>query len=349
MHRIKYPRLTILACPTIAMALAVQACGPPEPGELTELTESTEVSHEARSFNPVMIRSVNLDKTEGRRYYPRRMQRISEMVRAGWPSVGLIGLQEVRAEMTGCRGRGQRGRRVNGARCFAQLLTDRYPGRVRSVFYQTDYPFWPDPDGGGGVAYGPEWRLLSRARFNIGPGLECRGWSCQNYDRYLIEARLQHRSTGKILRFYNTHFYPGRSGFRKGVRATQARELVDRIRSRVRTGELPPIVVGDFNNRTSEASYGTMEDNFWRPEQVIQDSCGHAHMSIDRIYVGKKSAFPQTRGGFQVGPQQTLLTTQSRVSGVPASDHNASGHVLYINPDDDGRNPRIGPWACYRF
>ena len=82
---------------------------------------------------------------------------------------------------------------------------------------------------------------------------------------------------------------------------------------------------------------------------MIKDGCGHADISIDKIYIGRKSSFPQTCGGYLIGPQQTLRLTQDRVSGVPASDHNSTGNLLYVSANSSPADGTLGPWACHRW
>ena len=230
------------------------------------------------------------NKTAGHRYSP-----------------GLIGLQEVKGSMKNCHALALRNKKPNGAKCFAGLLTDQFERPVHST--------------NRAIVFGNEWKLLSRKTMRIGPGRVGREFWGTNYDRDLYEALLQHKASGLKVRFYDTHFWPGKEK-KKWVRKVQAKDLVKLVKKRAQYGELPPILVGDFNYTANEDSERIINQYF----KVA------ARESIDVVYVGRPSIFTKAHGKITVkNPSRNLILKDHTYNTKEFSDHNSPGALLQLS------------------
>lgn len=210
--------------------------------------------------------------------------------------------------MTNCQASALRDRKPNAAKCFAGLLADRYKRPVHSASRS--------------IVFGNDWKLILGATMRIGPGRVAREAWGTNYDRDLDEALLVHRTSGMKVRLYNTHFWPG-GNEKKWVRKAQANDLVKLVRQRAQYGELPPILVGDFNYTSSEES-----------ERIIGRIFSvAARDSIDVVYVGRPTTFTKAHGKITVkDPSRTIPLTKYRYRSTTLSDvHNSPGVVLRLS------------------
>lgn len=246
--------------------------------------------------------------------YPWRLRGIAHRLRAAYPAqIGLIGLQEVKAEMTACK---YPPAKTNGAKCLARELSAIYnqPAEGRYTIHNQV-----------GLVIGGDWREVGKRTY----------WELSTR-RYLMEAVVEHRTLGYQLRFYSTHF----SNTSADKRLEAARKVTSLIRTRARPGELPPILVGDFNasrdlgSNRAEASVVKLEENFWRPIDKVYPT---GRLGVDLIYLGKKARFPASVGDYQPVKHLSVRLTDSPVDipGYPnfpyrLSDHNAEGFVLNI-------------------
>jgi hypothetical protein len=274
------------------------------------------------------VRTINFWQTAP--HYPMRIHGLASVVHADDPqSPGLIGIQEVKAELGRCYavepGLWARASDRSGQRCFAAELSTLFGESVDGHFRNK-----PIDDYGVGAVAGDEWWILARESWRIGT------WGFGNnnmlkfgdYRHPLVELALEHKETGRRLRFYSAYFVPGRNN--EHLRLPQAQALVEIVRSRATPGELPPIVVGDFNaERTYSGDGGAppnvqlLEEHFWRPIDVHQRRTGGLSASgIDLVYIGRKASFPESQGYFDV------LDGNYWISAEGNSDHNIVGALL---------------------
>lgn len=265
---------------------------------------------------PLMVRTINFWNTHRKKpvpYYPHRQAKIADLVYRDGKlsghkySPGFIGLQEVRKSMKHCQASKLRNKKPNGAKCFAGLLEDRYKRPVHSI--------------NRAMIYGDDWELIEKKKFRIGPSRNWREFWGTDYRRDLYEAFLRHKASGLKVRFYDTHFWPNKK--KKKVRKIQAKELVAIVKKRVRSGELPPILTGDFNFANDR------EDSFKILSKYFEIA---ARESIDVVYVGKKSAFPLTYGKIEINrTKRNLPLAGYGYNKVQLSDHNSAGAYLYLD------------------
>lgn len=285
---------------------------------------------------PITVRTINFETT--RDQYPERMQKIAKKVANDRQVIGgervpeLIGMEELREKMTKCQGGGLWETTVTGARCFAALQKDLGQGTFGWFFDGVSYPGWFDPDEGGGAAWSDGFEVLQKNRWNIGPGIE----GTTNYDRYLIEVELLHQKSKRRLRFYVTHFYPGHTAERREYRKVQASELIEKVLARATDGDLPPLLVGDFNFDSFEEDGSILlNGHFTRAPVLVAAACGsQPDSAYDIVYVAKKSSFPRSKGTYRLGRLRKLTLNPD------LSDHNSLGQVMWVEPKQERE-----PWA----
>jgi hypothetical protein len=158
------------------------------------------------------------------------------------------------------------------------------------------------------------------------------------------------------VRFYTTHLWPG--PLRDEIRQNQVADLIQIIHARVQDGELPPIVVGDFNagrvyadsDEDTPLSTRMLEEHFWRPIDEIHEACGAPGWTgVDIVYIGRRSSFPGTVGGYSTAYRHSFDATQMTCDGEMLSDHPAEGVALFIRPDDAPQAETAGDHLCSTF
>jgi hypothetical protein len=286
----------------------------------------------------LIIRTINVH--HGAADYPLRLRGIAQALYGDYPGqIGLIGMQELaRGRMTDCT----RGKLCdNGAKCLASELTFLYGQKAEARIPEKDW--WKDIQEGLGIIVDDNWRIIDTKSWSIGNG------------RSLLEVFLEHKTKGYRLRFYDTHFssnvdlkwyqklwYGYKSSLDEGEkrRSAQAHKLVRIVTERAKPGELPPVVVGDFNagrdyvTGRTEASVGKMEKHFWRPLDNFSNYCT-GYRVRDLIYIGKKESFPYSRGRFQLVKwhrvqmhKKPVLVDGHRLDEL--TDHNVEGFTFNI-------------------
>ncbi len=273
----------------------------------------------------LIVRTINTKRHAA--HYPIRLHGIAQKFHEDWPSqVGLIGMQEVKGEMTGCQAGPSH---CNGARCFAAELSNLF-GETASGRYSENNQV--------GLVAGGNWKIISTHHWGIGAALELDG-------RYLIEALVQHQSLGCRMRFYSTHLsnpLPHQPNTRKERRLSQAKDVVSKVRERAQPGELPPIVVGDFNAGRvfgagqPEESVLTMEAHFWRPIDTLNLGPNPVpETGVDIIYIGRQSSFPKSKGIFRPIERRHIPMGPTTIVGFPnftdkLTDHSSEGFTFKI-------------------
>jgi len=277
--------------------------------------------------NELVVRTMNTHWSDP--YYSLRLRGIAQKFYSDLSNqIGLIGLQEVKGEMTDCK---TGNTHTNGAKCLAAELADLFSGNSSGLYSAGNQT---------GIVVDDNWKIIEKEYWEL-------GWLQK---RYLIEVLLEHKKNGYKLRFYSTHlsnnnepewweFFWYRSKKDKGQkkRAQQSKKLVKKVLRRAKTGELPPIVVGDFNSsrkyETGEAekSVKVMEKHFWRPVDDYPSNRGY----VDIIYIGKKSSFSYRNGYYK--PIEPLFIEMAHISDTvdgqqleELSDHHNHGFRLSI-------------------
>jgi len=248
--------------------------------------------------------------------YPNRLSGIDELFETDWQyQIGAIGMQEVKEEMNSCPAGASN---VHGTKCFAAILAQDF-----------GHPTTWTAKGAVGVVAGSEWQVIAYSGWELGKD------SWQHFGnrstRYLNEALLRHRGNGWVLRFYNTHLS---HGDQLEQRQDQIDKLLGIITTRQRAaGELPPVLVGDFNFRPSSeaASFNKLNASFRliNTEALGCTAGKPTRVGIDQIWVGRRPAFPTSTGTL------TLLRwhTSSSGNGIELdglSDHDSPGASFRI-------------------
>lgn len=323
------------------------SCTTPPPVELNlEWTEMPRYgAYSEYSDLEFLVRTVN---TLGKKPdYGYRLRGIANKFYEDWPSeIGLIGMQEVGSTIevefsshgisnisSNCR---VSPRHFSGAKCLADEMSSLFG--INAYGKQTS----GDTDVEPGIIIEDDWEVLDHDYWGIHSTFGTVGEG----HRKLIMLHLRHRARGFELRFYSTHFTPGDDGgipyIRKSSsdeRAYQAQKVIDIVKEQARSGELPPIVVGDFNaernlpDGAAEESVEIMERDFWRPIDIYKP----ASTGIDIIYIGRKESFPASMGNFlpierrRVEFAHVPTTVDSR-SFEQLTDHPSEGMRLRIDP-----------------
>jgi hypothetical protein len=175
---------------------------------------------------------------------------------------------------------------MSAAEFLATQLTKLYQSSPAAWGWQTGTENW---DTNVGIVVGGEWKIVGSPTHWKLKGVHdyCEGV------RQMVEVRLEHRTKGYRLRFYDVHLSSGNGGANplnpcepsaSTRREYQVKDIVEKVRGRAEPGELPPIVVGDFNAGRSYSTCGVtersvtlMEANFWRPlDSLYNRSPGEA-------------------------------------------------------------------------
>ena len=301
------------------------------------LTISYGYGKETREVD-LIVRSINLHHSAAD--FPLRLRGIAHEFHHDYPhQIGLIGMQELeRGTMNNClRGKSYN----NGAKCLAAELISLYGQKAEARIFEKN---WLQQHAEvSGIIVDDNWKIIENKSWSIG------------YNRILLEVFLEHKTKGYRLRFYNTHFssntnvkwfekiwYGYNSTKDKGQerRSRQASKVFEIVRERAKPGELPPIVVGDFNSGRNfvtgeaEVSVRKMEEHFWRPIDNFRKFCSD-YTVIDNIYIGKKESFPDSQGYFKLIKWHRIRMHKKPVSVDgrridELTDHNAEGFSFNI-------------------
>ena len=238
----------------------------------------------------MLVRTVNTQSYIGdnANKNPIRLKGIAKKIHEDYQGqIGLVGMQEAKGDMTGCK----IDRTLNNAaQCLAGELAFLFESNAQGRHTGGDM------DVESGIVVGNNWKIISSKHW----GIHSTFFGIGSGHRKLIEVLVKHKTTGVRLRFYSTHLSPNDKS--KDERENQATEIIKKIKERAKMGELPPIVVGDFNAgrnfRTGEAekSVRMIENDFWRPiDSFISDSTG---TGVNIVYIGRKSSFPNSNGKY---------------------------------------------------
>ena len=278
----------------------------------------------------LLVRTVNVHGSQP--CLTKRLLGIARLFHQEFPrSLGVIGMQEMR-DVEDCQ---ESEHIVSSARCLAATLRQLYGIESNSNSVR----------GKNGIVAGEPWRIVESKFWELGT----KWWNLESLQkcpknawpshRYLLENKLVHSTKGWILRFYCTHLTLSSPC----ERLEQAKKVAALIRERAKPGELPPVMVGDFNAVRyftaavqPEESVLEMEKYFYRP---TDHACGQSNTGKDMIYVGKKSAFPDSRGHYvpiRIHPVY-FHGLQTRIDGFPnfcdeLTDHHSNGVSFKILP-----------------
>jgi hypothetical protein len=274
----------------------------------------------------LIIRTVNT--LQGDSEYPLRLKGIAREFHKDTPeTIGLIGMQEVKEEMTSCP---IEPAKDHGASCFARILGQQFSeSRVTSAYQGNlgivaGYP-WVITENNWWVLGKDSWKkdtISDVGRDLISPIIPNPG------GRRLLEAICRYGKDGPLLRFYTTHLShdgQGKQGEQKEQRHEQIENLLKIVSSRASNGELPPIIVGDFNFKKDEepSSYEKMATSL----TLLTDP-----NFIDQIWFGR---FTQNKAcNYRVVEKHNVsLTSEHNVDGErfgQLTDHDSIGLWLEI-------------------
>lgn len=285
----------------------------------------------------LIIRTANLKSSWD--HFPQRMKGIAETFYIDWPynnQIGLIGVQEAGKKQ--CCGDTE----IQGTKCLTGFIEEAFD-KEADFFQENNIGIIVDGDW---IIESHKYKKLGQDSWNMaqGPLLE-------RSERGVIEVVVSHKSKPWKLRFYNLHL--SHKEEQEDQRLEQIENLINWISGRVQEGELPPIVVGDFNFKYS------LENNCYKKMcmggfRLLWPGNGRSP-DIDQIWWGKKESFPQTKGsyillrshstngkgGVDLVANHSLLSLPYSCNGEifeggPFSDHSQSPAVsLKILDDED--------------
>ncbi len=272
--------------------------------------------------------------------YPVRLARAAKAFHDDWNSqVGIIGLQEASDVVRGCIPSHDRVLSVTS--CFAKHLANQYQRTLQSCSLNELGVVWDDAIWQ--IVPGPGWPVLGWGGWKIGRRpinfwRDLFGWGG---DAYLQGVRLRHRERGWILSFFNTHLAPSRRGYppqheknrdRVEARSKQIDKLLSIIDPLIDEGELPPVLVGDFNFTPDErVNYDRLNRRFALANEEGLGCLPNGYpaaIDIDHIWVGRREHFSQTTG--------TLRALRYHVS-----DGNDQGLELHNRQISDHASPAM--------
>jgi len=205
------------------------------------------ISPDAPEIN-LMVRTINLARHLP--YRQMRLRGIAQQFYKDWPhQIGLIGVTDPGREIDNCLSLPS-GTKTYSTQCFASELARLFT--IESPPFngvKSDQATEGENDSKGadvGVVVGAEWTVIGRDTWQLGYNCYCPAVRRANWARKMIEVVLEHKVTKDILRFYTLYFYAGDDA---RIRTLQAKKATNIIHDRAQPGELPPIVVGDFNAR----------------------------------------------------------------------------------------------------
>ena len=267
----------------------------------------------------LVVRTVNTKQEDEQ--YPKRLEGIAGEFFADWPKqAGVIGMQEVKTNMDRCPFHPAD---AHGADCFARIMKNTYSLASASAVHR-------DPLG---IVAAGDWEITASDNWELGK--DDIGHLGARSTRYLLEATVRDRTKGWAFRMYTTHLS---HGDQLSQRHDELDKIVDHILSRNKIGEMPPILVGDFNFQEHEEpdSYAKLNRYFW----LVNDAAWHClggqpvTTGIDQIWVGRYESFPHRESlkliRFHTGAEGNgiVLKSPKVVDGVSLprlTDHNSPG------------------------
>lgn len=184
--------------------------------------------------------------------------------------------------------------------CLARLLNEQQSGRSSIRFsghqYREDGILFDTEQ----VERISDWISIDIPRRNI-MGFESIFGKGRTSRKVMIGARFRLKATGHTVHMYATHLDTHDCW---KCRLRQAEKISTTVRERYVRGDLPPIVVGDFNDsddREGQEVQDEMAKYFHDAGRIF------GHQLIDHIWVGKEEAFSGASGkwemkGFEVDP-----------------------------------------------
>jgi len=252
-----------------------------------------------------------------------RMRTMARGLEDALPFWSLIGIQESRykKDWTGLPGLSTSyqldeefdcgGVVTTGAGCFGSYLGTDLVGTYR----------------GNGVVAQEYWDLRTEIRVDLeGPSDVQAGGGV----RTMYGRRLFHRTMGQVFPFFSVHMVPESAPLERQL--NQARNLVNAVREAWRDGDMPPIVVGDFN-------CGSWDRQI---REVIYSEFFEASglNSIDLVFIGRPQRYRNAAG--TILPAATDEVSGSYDPG-PQSDHSATWVKLLADDSADMTTASVPP------
>src|SRR6266496_1787005 len=227
--------------------------------------------------------------------YTRRFYGIVREFHAEWPSaIGIVGLQEVHSgleDMIDCYGvtaadGWQAGHVVN---CFGYQFIKQYDSSVTWAWHGTL-----------GIIVGHPWKIASTKGWEIGKdSIKMLG---NRSTRYLLEAKLENSATNDKVRVYVTHLsHHSDKSAQHDQRSDQIDNIIDHVTDRWTSGELPPLLIGDFNFHPNDErdNYNKLHNHFSLATKSFVGCTSNGNpteIGVDHIWVGRRTSFPSNIG-----------------------------------------------------
>ena len=168
-----------------------------------------------------------------------------------------------------------------------------------------------------------DWQKYKLPRGGIGP---LSGWSSE---RYLLGARFKFKGTNYHFNFYSTHLSTEKCW---RCRTRQSEEIMKLVQANYKPGDLPPVVVGDFNTKGDEGR--EVEAKMRR--DYLDLGLYFGFEIINKIWVGKPEAFSGATSSwepvsFTEDPKTKEMTALSNGTQSEISDHRSQIGVIKIS------------------
>lgn len=236
----------------------------------------------------LVVRTYNIcesDSAENKDMPPEYEKRIPQAVETfakDWPhQLGFTFLQEAADRI------GSGTMKVPLPSYVANLFSRHYPVAARAANTNELGIIRNEGEWGGDGEFEKLWELGSRTVISF---QDAPFFSRQSY---VMKIRLFHKKYNWAISLYNAHLAPGEG--RVEVRTRQITRMLSIIQQNTISGELPPIVAGDFNFRPEErANYDLMNARFDLANEAGLGSMpdGQPHnVGINHIWIAKPGAY----------------------------------------------------------
>lgn len=209
--------------------------------------------------------------------FPKRLQGIADAFYDQHPqNIWVIGMQEVKESMNSCP---IAPTSTSGGKCLARVLGSRFDRSADSREYITL-----------GIASDANWKIVEGSREAYYLGRDPVLWECcTNWSkRRLLGVKLRHVDRDLHFWFFTTHLSHGED--HSDHRRKQVEAILNRIRQVEANdpGNLPPVIVGDFNFNSNSDNYALMGEYFDL----------RAYSGVDCIWIGLPHKFSKKTRGF---------------------------------------------------
>jgi hypothetical protein len=266
----------------IALSVVIASVLPKDPqAQEVQPIPCSQVSH-VQDVD-LVVRMVNTEGTSGD-HYKLRLKGTAQKFFEDWPySVGVIGMQQVGTTL-GCP---EDPNLFDGVDCFGALIQKAFSTSRISKGSFDDLA----------LVSGPPWDIVDRDHRLLGKD-DFWKFGFGRGERHLLQGLVRHVRQGWTLHIYSTHLsHISDKTSQVSQRHEQIDRLIKHVRSQVKPGELPPIVIGDLNfyPNDEQSSYSKMNKDFMLATEPYLGCLRNGkpeRVRKEQIWIGRRSSFP---------------------------------------------------------